>query len=134
RGDLDVPRERGEHVVLPLLLDEAQGLLGRQWAGRCRAHGRDRSTDAVPGATRHWGKLLRQIDSALASQRSCSARTATLRAPWQPSTWLARARPGYPYPLASPAAAARQAPRTPRAARALAPRLARNLPQCQRST
>ena len=41
----------------------------------------------------HWGNLLRQIHSALASRPSRSARTATLRAPWQPSTWLAHARP-----------------------------------------
>ena len=41
----------------------------------------------------------------------------------------ARSRsPGYPYPLASPTAAARPTSRTPRAARALAPRLLSNCP------
>ena len=48
-----------------------------------------------------------QIHSALASRPSRSARTATLRAPWQPSTMARSRSPGYPYPLASPAAAAR---------------------------
>src|ERR1700692_4031245 len=44
----------------------------------------------------------------------------------------ARSRsPGYPYPLASPTAAARPTSHTPRAARALAPRLGRHLFQCR---
>src|SRR5712691_8641403 len=39
-------------------------------------------------ATGHWVNLLRQIHSALASRPSRSARTATLRAGRQPSTYV----------------------------------------------
>src|SRR5207245_8675149 len=37
---------------------------------------------------RHWANLLRQLHSALASRPSRSARTATLRAGRQPSTYV----------------------------------------------
>src|SRR2546422_9947312 len=49
------------------------------------------------GATGHWVNLLRQIDSALASRPSRSARTATLRAGRQPSTYT-HVRLGLPAP------------------------------------
>src|SRR5258708_4299630 len=110
RGTCPFPEYRA------ILIDGAS--VGSERSRQGLAEYRDRTRRRPRSQERHWVNLLRQIHSALASRPTRSARTATLRAPWQPSTRLAHARPGYPYPLASPTAAARPTSRTPRAARA----------------
>src|SRR6185295_7240911 len=99
----DLPRRQA-----PLLEHDGQDLIrqvphalseidhGEQDGEALRVPTLEREEPAQPGehcrTIRHWVNLLRQIHSALAARPSRSARTATLRAPWQPSTGLAHAR------------------------------------------